>query len=52
MYKVSCDNEWCSGKGQFAIIEDLPEIGMCCPVCGWTALPGSGIEELVEETEE
>ena len=47
-YTVCCHNEWCSGLEHYANIEELPEKGIECPVCGWLALPGSGIEEIKE----
>jgi hypothetical protein len=46
VYIVSCHNEWCSGPQHFATIADPPEIGIRCPVCGWLARIGSGIEPV------
>jgi hypothetical protein len=52
MFKISCGNEWCSGPEHFANIDVLPEGGVRCPVCGWLALPGSGIKKIKEKREE
>lgn len=51
MYKISCHNEWCSGPENWAIVENLPNGEICCPVCGWIALPGSGIKKLNDNQE-
>lgn len=50
MYKISCHNEWCSGPESWAYMENNPE-KIRCPVCGWVALPGSGIKKLKDGPE-
>jgi hypothetical protein len=46
IYKISCHNEWCSGPETFGIKNELPIGPQYCPVCGWTALYGSGIKRI------
>ncbi len=51
MYLISCLNQWCSGPKNYRITDDLPNSGEHCPVCGWLALPGSGIQWIADTTQ-
>ncbi len=46
VYVISCHNEWCSGPETVKVVDELTQKSYRCPVCGWTALMGSGITEI------
>ena len=45
-YTIQCHNEWCNGPKTHAMQDERPG-PTHCPVCGWLALDGSGIQRRV-----
>jgi hypothetical protein len=46
IYQICCHNEWCSGPEIWNYTRERPIEPLCCPICGWIAMHGSGIKKI------